>query len=219
MVRSLRAPIWFCAPLTRRVLALASVDVRTQSMREGRVRFSRCRCSAHAGFPASARTGGSVVEPLRVQHSTESARPSLCGISFPGPRECEAGRGYHAWPSAVEVAVWCAGGLLQGRASSLFACGLVIASSCTPLEAADNHAPGCGMARAQSADFIYIFPFFFFSAKMCTANLTAFQQVTWEIEAVRVRVRPLWLLLSAWILSYPSNIFILHVPAAGGLCL
>ncbi|KAJ7303667.1 hypothetical protein DFH08DRAFT_1089377 [Mycena albidolilacea] len=66
------------------------VDVRTQSMREGRV----------------ARTSGSVVEPLRVQHSTESARPSLCGISFPGPREREAGRGYHGWPSAVEVAAW-----------------------------------------------------------------------------------------------------------------
>ncbi|KAJ6541250.1 GMC oxidoreductase-domain-containing protein [Mycena vulgaris] len=43
------------------------------------MRFSRCCFSALAGFPASARTGGSVVELLSVQHGAEPARPSLAG--------------------------------------------------------------------------------------------------------------------------------------------
>ncbi|KAJ7806929.1 hypothetical protein B0H14DRAFT_2610097 [Mycena olivaceomarginata] len=130
------------------------------------------------------------------RHSTESARPSLCGISFPGPREREAGRGYHAWPSAVEVATWCGGGLLQGRAS----CAVRLRTSHR------FQLNSAGSSRQSRTGVWY-------------GACSSFQQMAWEKEAVRVRARPLWLLLSTWILSYLSNIFILHVPAAGGLCL
>ncbi|KAJ6477261.1 hypothetical protein DFH09DRAFT_1084487 [Mycena vulgaris] len=53
-----------------------------------------------------ARTGDSVVEPLRVQHGAESARPLLCGIFFPGPREREVGGGQHAWPDPLRSIWW-----------------------------------------------------------------------------------------------------------------
>ncbi|KAJ6494592.1 hypothetical protein DFH09DRAFT_1376779 [Mycena vulgaris] len=78
---------------------------RIRRLLGGRVRFSRCRFSALSGFPASARTGAFVVEPLRVQHGAESARPLLCGISFPGPREREVGGGQHVWPDPLR-SIW-----------------------------------------------------------------------------------------------------------------
>ncbi|KAJ6477239.1 hypothetical protein DFH09DRAFT_1216042 [Mycena vulgaris] len=84
--------------LCRRTYAIRA---RIRRLLRGRVRFSRCRFCALAGFHASARTDGCVIKPLWVQHGAESARPLSCGVSLPGPGEREAGGEQHAWPGPL----------------------------------------------------------------------------------------------------------------------